>query len=92
MIVSIGGISTSIPLEYAEIIMKLKKLGLTPTGNPVIDRARLVQAIDEKVKELEEKKKEEAKKIETTEEHRRLEEQKLGAQALAEQKKLFFGL
>lgn len=96
MIVSIGGISTSIPAEYAEIIAKLKKLGLTPTGNPSIDRALLVQAINERVKKIEEKKKEELKKIEKNnpkdEERKKLEEERLGAKALGEQNRIFFNI
>ena len=92
MIVSIGGISTGIPLEYAEIIQKMKKLGLVPTGNPVIDRARLIQEINRRVEKIEEKKKEEDKKIEKTEEKIKLEEQMLGAKTLGEQNKIFFNL
>ena len=92
MIVSIGGISTGIPLEYAEIIQKMKKLGLVPTGNPVIDRARLIQEINRRVEKIEEKKKEEEKKIEKNDERNQLEEQRLGSQVLGEQNKFFFKL
>ena len=92
MIVSVGGISTSIPLEYADIIQKLKKLGLVPTGNPVIDRARLIQEINRRVEKVEEKKKEEEKRIEKIDERNELEEQRLGAQILGEQNKMFFKL
>ena len=44
MIVSISGISTSIPSDYEEIKRRLRMLGLAPTGNPQLDKSRLQAA------------------------------------------------
>ena len=95
MITSIGGISTSIPLNHSDIIRKLKALGITPTGNPVVDRARLVEALEARVKELEEKKVEEKKKIEDDEERRvreELEYERRGADTIGWYNRVFLGL
>lgn len=91
MIVSISGISTSIPSSYEEIKRRLRQLGLSPSGNYEVDKSRLKQAINSKVEKAEEKKKEDIKEEERNVE-KRLEEKKLGAQALSEQNKFFFNL
>ena len=91
MIVSISGISTSIPSDYEEIKRRLRMLGLAPTGNPQLDKSRLQAAIKTRVEKIEEtKKKEDDEEEKKIQEH--LEEERLGAQALAEQNKFFFGL
>lgn len=91
MIATISGISTSIPNDYDEIKRRLRMLGLSPTGNPQLDKSRLQQAINNKIEKLEEKK-EEMEDIEERSIKKQLEEERLGAQALAEQNKFFFGL
>ena len=91
MILPICGISTTIPSSYDEIIKKLRLLGLSPTGNPSLDRSRLANAIENRVQKLEEQKKEEKLKEEISIE-KKLEEERIGAQALAEQNKIFFNL
>lgn len=91
MIVSVSGVSTSIPSSYDEIKKRLRQLGLSPTGNPEVDKNRLKQAINSKVEKAEEKKKEE-KKDEDLTLKKQLEKERLGAQALAEQNKIFFKL
>ena len=91
MIVSILAINTSIPSDYEEIKRRLKMLGLAPTGNPQLDKSRLQQAINSKVEKLEEKK-EELENLEESNIKKHLEEERLGAQALAEHNKFFFGL
>lgn len=91
MILPIIGISTTIPSSYEEIIRRLKQLGLSPTGNPQLDRSRLEQAIESRVEKFELKKQEEEKQEERTVE-KQLGEEYLGAQALAEQNKFFFGI
>ena len=52
------GISTSIPSSYDAIKKRLRDLGLSPTGNPQVDRARLVNALKQKEEKYEELKKE----------------------------------
>lgn len=91
MIVSISGISTSIPSSYEEIKRRLRQLGLSPSGNYEVDKSRLKQAINSKVEKAEEKKREVEKKEEQTVE-KRMEEERLGAQTLGEQNKIFFRL
>ena len=91
MIVSINGISTSIPSSYEEVQRRLKMLGITPTGNPQIDIARLKSEINRRVEQKEEQQKE-IKKEEDYSMKKKLEEERIGAQALAEQNRMFFGL
>lgn len=91
MIVSISGISTSIPSSYEEIKRRLRQLGLSSSGNYEVDKSRLKQAINRKVEKAEETKKEVEKKEDRIVE-KRLEEERLGAQALGEQNKIFFKL
>ena len=89
------GISTSIPSSYDAIKNRLRELGMSPSGNPQVDRARLVSALRHRENKYEELKKElkleEEKKTNNTE-RQELEEKKIGAQLLAEQKRLFFGI
>ena len=89
------GFNTSIPNTYDGIKKRLKDLGLAPTGNPQVDRARLVKAIKEGEKEYKELKKEE--KLEEEKKTSNLgpksqKEQQLGAQLLAMEKRLYFGI
>lgn len=91
MIVCISGLSLSIPSDYEEIKRRLRMLGLSPTGNVSLDRSRLQTAIKQKVEKLEEQKKE-IKEMEEDSELRQLEEEKKGAEAIAQQNKFFFGL
>lgn len=91
MIIGALGISISIPSDYEEIKRRLKMLGLSPTGNPQIDKSRLQQAVKNRLEKVEEKR----KNIEKQEEYiieRQLLEEGVGAQALAEQNKIFFKL
>ena len=89
------GLSVSIPSTYEGIKKRLRDFGLSPTGNVAVDRARLLNAIKQKEQKYEDLKKElkleEEKKTENPEKQK-LEEEKLGAQLLAEQKRLYFGI
>ena len=91
MILPIIGISTNIPSKYDEIIEKLIALGLQPTGNIVVDKARLAQAISKRIKKLEEVKQKEIKE-EENKDRRALEMEKIGAEALANLNKAFFNI
>lgn len=87
MIQAIGAINKYTDPEYIRILMELRKLGITPSGNKTIDRQKLVDA----KRHLEEKfeiKKETAPNIE----REKLEEQRTGATALAEINKILLGL
>ena len=91
MINPILGISTIIPSSYDEIIRRLKALGLTPTGNPSLDRSRLQAEINRRVETVKEVKKAEKDQEERAIE-KQLEDERLGAKTLAENNKHFFGL
>lgn len=91
MISFVSGISTAIPNRYDEIIRRLKLLGLSPTGDPTVDRSRLQAEINRRVEKVEEVKKEEKEQEERAIE-KQLEEERLGAKTLAEHNKFFFGL
>ena len=92
MILPIIGISTAIPTEHDEIIKKLIALGIQPTGNIIIDRARLTQAIKTRIEKQEEIEKEKEIKEEKNNKRRNLEEQRIGAETLANQNKIFFNI
>ena len=87
----ISGISTNIPTGYDEVIRRLRMLGITPTGNRLIDRGLLKQAIEKKLEAFELKKEQEKVQEENLEKKKLMEEQP-GAQALAEQNKIFLKL
>ena len=91
MISFISGISTTIPSRYDEIIRRLKMLGLSPTGDPTVDKSRLQAEINRRVEKVEEVKKAEKDQEEMAIE-KQLEEERLGAKKLAEYNKHFFGL
>lgn len=91
MILPVIGIHTHMPSKYEDIVARLRLLGLAPTGNPQIDKMRLEKAIEKRVEKL----KEEQEKTEIQEKspaEKRMMEERLGAQALAEQNKFFFNL
>lgn len=87
MIQAVGAISHYTDPEYIRIIMELRKLGITPSGNKTVDRGKLEQ---EKHK-LEQKFKVEEKALPDVE-REKLEEQRTGATALAEINKILLGL
>ena len=75
--------------NYKEVVRKLRELGVEPTGDAQIDKAKLRQVIEKKVEKFELKKAEEKKKEEQLE---NLEESRVGAKILGEQNKIYFGL
>ena len=96
MIIPVLGMSVSLPSDYEAIKGKLLQLGISPSGKPDVDRAKLTTALEEKSEKLEEPKFEleklEKKKDEEKTQAEKLEEEKLGAMLLAEQNKLLLGL
>lgn len=91
MILPILGFSTSIPSKYEEIIRRLRMLGLEPTGNIELDKSRLKQAINKRIEKIEETKKIEKEKEENSFE-KELAEKRIGAHALSEQNRFYFGI
>ncbi len=87
MIQAVGAINHYTDPEYIKILMELRKLGITPSGNKTIDREKLVQ---EKHR-LEEKFEVKEQYIPNIE-REKLEEQRTGATALAEINKILLGL
>ena len=69
------GLSVSIPSTYEAIKKRLRDLGLSPTGNLEIDKARLVNAIKQKEQQYEDLKKE--LKLEEEKKYENPEKQKL---------------
>ena len=96
MILPVLGINVSLPPGYEAVKSKLLQLGITPSGNPEIDKARLTQGLKEKDEKLEEQKFEleklEKKDNQDKSEAEKLEEQRRGATLLAEQNKILLGL
>lgn len=89
MIQAIGAIKGYDDPEYIRILMELRKLGITPSGNKTIDRGKLVQ---EKHRLEEKFKVEDKQPNENQTEREKLEEQRTGATALAEINKILLGL
>ncbi len=92
MFFSISGIHPKIPANYQEIIRQLRELGLSPTGNYQIDVSRLQAALKKKTEKFEIKHAEIEQNSEGNNILKELEEERLGAQVLGEQKRFFFGL
>ena len=97
LIGSISGLGSGHSDEYNEILRKLRLLGIPPSGNYQIDKAKLDQAIKEK---LENEQQKEQFKIEIQDKinpeerlnREKLEQERPGAQALGELKKILLGL
>ncbi len=104
MIQALGNVSgLSIDAEYLRIIQELRRLGITPSGDKNIDAQKLAQAKTELVHKIQ--KKEEIKSAESlgvqvvnsvdesyNSERAEMEEQRLGAMAVAELNRIYFGL
>ena len=76
--------------NYKEVMRKLRELGIEPTGDAQIDKARLRQAIEKRVEKFQLEKKEEIIKEKDVIE--KMEESKLGAKILGEQNRIYFGI
>lgn len=76
--------------NYKEVMRKLRELGIEPTGDAQIDKAKLRQAIEKKVEKFEIKQKEEDLKGKEIAEE--MEEKKIGATILGEQNRIYFGI
>lgn len=87
MIQAVRAISHYADPEYIKILMELRKLGITPSGNKTVDRGKLIQ----EKQRLEEKFKVEEQALPNLE-REKLEEQRTGATALAEINKILLGL
>ena len=85
----VGGIEDP---EYKRIIQELMKLGIRPSGNKQIDKARLTQIKAEQAKKILEDKIERSNDNNVDKEREKLEELKTGAMQLAEINKLLLGL
>lgn len=89
MIQAVGAISHYTDPEYIKILIELRKLGISPSGNKTVDRGKLEQ----EKRKLEEKF--EIKNLDTDKnqlEREQLEERRTGATALAEINKILLGL
>lgn len=77
--------------EYMMILMEMRKLGLTPTGNKAVDKATL-EAEKMKLAQKIQAKTEDKSPEKTDNSREMLEEQKLGAMTVAELNKILHGL
>ena len=91
LILPILGIHTNMPSRYEDIIKRLRELGLAPTGDPQIDKMRLRGAIEKKVEAFEEQQRF-LQEQEKSPAEKKMMEDRLGAQTLAELNKFFFKL
>lgn len=104
MVCSIGGISFGgYDYEYYRIILQLRELGITPSGDKEQDKIKLnseknkiIQAIKTKVKNKDEEEKSFEKTLNAIElvssERQQMELERLGAQNVAELNRIYFSL
>lgn len=103
MITAVRFLSSHIDQEYQQIIQELLRLGISPSGNKIVDKQKLQQAKAELVQKIQDKKVEEQKesiKVEIiapaenvdNSEKSSLELQRLGAMTVAELNRLYFGI
>ena len=89
--------------EYMRIVMELRKLGIAPSGNKMVDAAKLEQAKAELITKIKNKEQEEARaglqvqvinEVYDTQASQRsqMEEQRLGAMTVAELNRLYFNI
>lgn len=100
MIQAVSSINSYSDPEYLRILQELMKLGIAPTGNKSIDKAKLEKAKQELIEKIKSKEDNENKSnrfqplnpIEENEDPKRaeMEEQRLGAMTVAELNRLYF--
>ena len=89
--------------EYIRILMELRRLGISPSGNKAIDQSKLEQAKAELITKIKDKEKENNRAAlqvqvidpatETQNSQRaEMEEKRLGAMTVAELNRLYFGI
>lgn len=100
MVAAIQAIGSYCDPEYLRILRELMELGIAPSGNKTVDKAKLEQAKAEFIQKIKNKQDEEFKQeiqaqpLKNTRETQRteLEVQRLGAMNIAELNKVYFGL
>ena len=100
MVAAIQAIGSYCDSEYLRILRELMELGIAPSGNKTVDKAKLEQAKAAFIQKIKNKQDEEFKQeiqaqpLENTRETQRteLEVQRLGAMNIAELNKVYFGL
>ncbi len=97
MIQAVGAIGTYCDPEYLRILRELMQLGITPSYNKSIDKAKLEKAKLELVQKAEQKMRENQPyqiqgEAAGQSERSKAEEERIGAMTLAELNRMFFGL
>ena len=100
MIQAVSSINSYSDPEYLRILQELMKLGIAPSGNKSIDKAKLEKAKQELIEKIKTKEERENKSpqfqplspVEENEDPKRaeMEEQRLGAMTVAELNRLYF--
>ena len=89
--------------EYLRILQELMRLGVTPTGNKDVDKAKLEQAKTELIEKIQQKEAHNQKQelqvqpmapVDNVQDTKRaeMEQQRLGAMNIAELNKIYFNL
>ena len=95
--------SSQVDYEYMRIIMELRKLGITPSGNKMVDAAKLEEAKAELITKIKNKEQEKSRaglqlqvvnEVYDTQAAQRseMEEKRLGAMTVSELNRLYFGI
>ncbi len=100
MVQAISSIRSYSDPEYLRILQELMKLGIAPSGNKSIDKAKLEKAKQELIEKIKSKEESENKSarfqplnsVEENEDSKKaeMEEQRLGAMTVAELNRLYF--
>jgi len=78
--------------EYIKIVQELYQLGIAPTGNKNVDKARLESEKQKLAQKIEQKMQEQASSQNIDPQRNQMEEERLGAMNVAELNKILLGL
>lgn len=102
MVAAISSIHSYTDPEYLRILQELMKLGIAPSGNKSVDKAKLEQAKAELIEKIQKKEEENITSLNpqaiapvySVQDSKRaeMEEQRLGAMTVSELNRLYFGI
>ena len=101
MIQAIGPVCPYVDPEYLRILQELLQLGITPSGNKTVDKAKLQEAKEKLIKKIQEKEQNHQtvqfnlnkdQNSVQNDERAKMEEEKLGAKTVAELNRIYFGI
>ena len=102
MVQAISSINSNVDSEYLRILQELMQLGITPSGNKSVDKAKLAEAKQKLIKKIQEKEQnaqnaqfnidKDTNNTVQNDERAKMEEEKLGAKTVGELNRIYFGI